>query len=75
VTNKKLGLLLLPLIPLSAFGIVEIAGRIVAPAQPVVEHHVAPVVVERPMVSPAPIAPATPPPVAPVHPPGAAPSR
>jgi hypothetical protein len=75
MTNKKLGLLLLPLVPLSALGIVEIAGRIATPEPPVVEHHVAPVVVERPVVAPAPVTPAPPPPVAPVHPPGAAPSR
>lgn len=35
MTNKKLGLLLLPLIPLSAFGIVEVASA-VAPAKPMV---------------------------------------
>lgn len=35
-TNKKLGLLLLPLIPLSALGIVEVASRIM-PSAPVAE--------------------------------------
>ncbi len=33
MTNKKLGLLLLPLLPLSAIGIVEVASRI-TPSQP-----------------------------------------
>lgn len=73
MTNKKLGLLLLPLVPLSAFGIVEIAGRIVTPEQPTIA-----VVVERPVVmTPAPVTPApvAPAPVAPAMPPGAAPSR
>ncbi len=72
MTNKKLGLLLLPLVPLSAFGIVEIAGRIVTPEQPTVA------VVERPVVlTPAPVAPApvAPAPVAPAMPPGATASR
>lgn len=74
MTNKKLGLLLLPLVPLSAFGIVEIAGRIATPEQPTIA--VAPAV-ERPVVTP-PVAPASAPapaPVAPAMPPGAAPSR
>ena len=37
MTNKKLGLLLLPLLPLSAIGIVEVASAIVRPEPVVVE--------------------------------------
>ena len=38
MTNKKLGLLLLPLVPLSAIGIVEVANAIVAPEPVAVIH-------------------------------------
>ena len=37
MTNKKLGLLLLPLLPLSAIGIVEVASAIVRPEPVAVE--------------------------------------
>lgn len=46
-TNKKLGLLLLPLIPLSVLGIVEVASRVMpspAVAQPGCELPAAPAV-------------------------------
>lgn len=49
MTNKKLGLLLLPLIPLSAIGIVDVASRIM-PSQPVVAERCQASVVERPAI-------------------------
>lgn len=76
MTNKKLGLLLLPLIPLSAFGIVEVAGRI-SPSSPAIEScDVTSAPVERPTISsiPAP-APVAPPVVVAPEPPMPAPSR
>jgi hypothetical protein len=36
--NKKVGLLLLPLIPLSAIGIVEVANRLLSPSSAIVDH-------------------------------------
>jgi hypothetical protein len=58
--NKKLGLLLLPLVPLSAIGIVEVANHIItptpeiavrdAPAKPVYERQT----FTKPHVAPAP---------------------
>jgi hypothetical protein len=50
MTTKTLGLLLLPLVPLSALGVIEVAGRLSRPdveittctAAPAIEEHVQP---------------------------------
>jgi len=57
MTNKKLGLLLAPLIPLTAIGIVEVANELVSMREPTpVAIHVAPTRVA-PRVAPTPPAP------------------
>ena len=72
MTTKTLGLLLLPLVPLSALGVIEIAGRCSKPdveittctAAPTIEEHVQPEVrrfAKPPAPSPAPAAPYPPP--------------
>jgi hypothetical protein len=55
VSNKKLGLLLLPLIPLSAIGVVGIVNRFIPATaeRPICESHEAPVV-KHPTEPPAP---------------------
>ncbi len=64
--NKKLGLLLLPLVPLSAMGIVSIVNRALPSAPPVVECQAVVQIkpVEAPMPAPQPT---PPPPPAPPH--------
>lgn len=65
MTTKTLGLLLLPLVPLSALGVIEIAGRLSRPdveittctAAPAIEEHAPPHVqrfAKPPAPSPAP---------------------
>lgn len=56
MTNKKLGFLFLPLLPLSALGIVEVASRIAVPA-PVVQCEASLVEVRRESSPPMPVAP------------------
>lgn len=55
MTNKKLGLLLLPLLPLTAIGIVEVADRVMPASEP------APQVAVQP-TQPKPVKPNPPPP-------------
>lgn len=67
MSNKKLGLLLLPLIPLSAIGIVGVVNRFI-PAnvpvaeQPICERHEAPAIVKQPTEPPPPVITVGPPP-------------
>lgn len=65
--NKKLGLLLLPLVPLSAMGIVSIVNRALPSAPPIVECQTA-VQIKPVEAAPAPQpTPPTPPPPPPPH--------
>jgi len=67
MTNKKLGLLLAPLLPLTAIGVVEVAGSLASMNEPAKVVEVRPV---RSFAEPVttfakPLAPPAPPPVAP----------